>query len=148
MSKGDKKSTINKNKDADEAIQSMGANKDIESLSELASLVGAAQDALSDEMISRVASTFSEGMSMLDRVTRNEGLMHLVRTLDRPQNQRLLISLADALSTTANQMSASKPAKGGIGVLINLARDPATQEGLQLLSTLSKNLAQNMRENK
>ena len=48
---------------------------DLEQLSELATLVTSARDAMSDEIVSRVASALSEGITLLDRLTRNEGLM-------------------------------------------------------------------------
>jgi len=59
---------------------------DFQRLAEFAQLVTSAQDALSDDMVNRIASTFSEGITMLDRLTRNEGLTHLLRELDRTEN--------------------------------------------------------------
>ena len=121
---------------------------DIQGLSELASLVTAAQDALSDEMVSRMASAFSEGITLLDRVTRNDGLMRLVHVLDRPENQALLLGLADALSATSRELASSKPSKGGVGGMLKLARDPGTEEGLRMLSLFGKHLSESMRARK
>ncbi len=60
------------------------SENDLQRLVEFAQLVTSAQDALSDDMINRLASTMSEGISMLDRLTRNDGLTHLLREIDRP----------------------------------------------------------------
>ena len=45
---------------------------DLEQLYELSTLVTSARDALSDEMVARMSMAFSEGFSLLDRLTRNE----------------------------------------------------------------------------
>lgn len=121
-------------------------SKDIERLSELATIVTAAQDALSDEMVSRLASAFSEGMTLLDRVTRNEGLMRLIQVLDRPENQALLLGLADALSATSRDLASSEPARGGIGGMLRLVREPGTEEGLRMLSLFGQHLSDSVRE--
>ena len=69
------------------------SENDLQRLVEFAQLVTSAQDALSDDMINRLASTMSEGISMLDRLTRNDGLTHLLREIDRPENQRFIICM-------------------------------------------------------
>ena len=119
---------------------------DLEQLSELATLVTSAQDAMSDEIVTRMSSVFSEGISLLDRLTRNEGLMHLLRALDRPETQLLLISLADALSAMSREIAAAPPAKGGIVGMLQMAREPGTQEGLRMLSLLSQHMSESLRE--
>ena len=47
---------------------------DLQRLVEFAQLVTSAQDAMNDDIVNRLASTASEGMNMLDRLTRNQGL--------------------------------------------------------------------------
>jgi len=121
-------------------------NDDLQRLAELARLVTAAQDALSDEMVSRLASAFSEGITLLDRLTRNEGLMHLLREIDRPENQRFLICLSDAFTKASRDISAAPPAKGGVVGLCRLGCDPGTQEGLRLVSLIGEHLSESMRE--
>lgn len=115
-------------------------------LTELASIVSAARDALSDDMVSRLSSALSEGMILLDRVTRNKGLMRLMQVLERPESQKLLLSLSDALSSMSREIAVTEPAKGGIGNLIKLAADPGTQEGLRSLSLLGKYWGANLRD--
>lgn len=119
---------------------------DLDQLSELATLVAAARDALSDEMITRLASAFSEGITLLDRLTRNEGLMHLLHELDRPENQHFLVSLSNAFTEASRDIATAAPAKGGVMGLCRLACKPGTQEGIRLLSLIGEHLSESMRE--
>lgn len=123
----------------------MGDNS-LDSLMELATLVAAAQDALTDDMITRLSSVFSEGITLLDRLTRNEGLVRLLQVLDQPENQALLVGLSDALTLTSRDMAAAAPAKGGLFGMMKLASEPGTQEGLRMLSLLGQHLSESMRE--
>lgn len=119
---------------------------ELQQLSELATLVTSARDALSDEIVSRVASALSEGITLLDRLTRNEGLMRLLQVLDRPDCQYLLVGLADALTATSRDIASAAPAKGGVGDMLRIARQPGTQEGLRMLSLLGEHLSESMRK--
>lgn len=121
-------------------------NDSLSDLTELASIVSAARDALSDDMVSRLSSAFSEGITLLDRVTRNQGVMRLLQVLDKPESQKLLLSFADALTSMSRELATTEPAKGGIGCVIKLATDPGTQEGLRSLSTLGKYWSANLRQ--
>jgi hypothetical protein len=122
------------------------AMRDFAELSELATLVASARDAMSDEIVTRLSRVFSEGITLLDRLTRNEGLMRLLEVLDRPESQYLLIGLSKALSQMSREIAASPPASGGIGELWRLAREPGTQEGLRSLSLLGRYWSESMRE--
>ena len=126
--------------------ESMINNDNLEGLAELATLVAAAKDALTDDMVTRLAGVFSEGITLLDRLTRNEGLVRLLQVLDHPENQALLVGLSDALTLTSRDMASAAPAKGGIIGIMKLAREPGTQEGLRMLSLLGQNLSESMRE--
>lgn len=119
---------------------------DLQRLAELASIVAATQDALSDDMISRMASAFSEGLTLLDRLTRNEGLIRLLHILDTPEVQHLLVSLSHGLTKMSREFATTPPTKGGLVCLLRLARDPGTQEGLRSLSLLGKYMDESMRE--
>lgn len=119
---------------------------DIDRLAELATLVGAAQDALTDDMVSRLASAFSEGITLLDRLTRNEGLVHLLQELDRPENQHFLISLSNAFTAASRDIATAPPSKGGVIGLCKLGCNPGTQEGLRLVSLIGEHLSESMRE--
>lgn len=121
------------------------AESDLQSLTELTSIIAATQDALSDDMVSRLSGALSEGLALLDRLTRNEGLIRLLHSLDHPDNQVLLIALSKALTTTSQELSESQPAKGGIGGLLKIVSEPGTSEGIRILSSLSKHLSDGVR---
>lgn len=122
------------------------ATDDLQRLVEIAQLVTAGRDAMSDEIVTRLAGVMSEGLTLLDRLTRNEGLMHLLKVLDRQDTQYLLIALSDAIHAASQEIPANPPATGGLGCMLRVARDPGTQEGLRLLSVFGKHLSHSMRE--
>lgn len=122
------------------------ATDDLQRLVEIAQLVTAGRDAMSDEIVTRLAGVMSEGLTLLDRLTRNEGLMHLLKVLDRQDTQYLLIALSDAIHAASREIPANAPATGGLGCMLRVARDPGTQEGLRLLSVFGKHLSHSMRE--
>lgn len=118
----------------------------VNSLVEMINLLAAAKDSMSDEIVTRLARTASEGMTLLDRLTRNEGLMRLLQVLDRPESQYLLTSLADALGQMSRELATAPPAKGGIVGILRLACEPGTQEGLRALSLLGQYWNDSLRE--
>lgn len=118
----------------------------VNSLVEMINFLASAKDAMSDEIVTRLARTASEGMTLLDRLIRNEGLMRLLQVLDRPESQYLLMSLADALAKMSRELATAPPAKGGIMGLVQLARTPGTQEGLRALSLLGQYWNDSLRE--
>lgn len=118
----------------------------VASLVEMIHLTAAARDAMSDEIVTRLAATLSESMTLLDRLTRNDGLMRLLQVLDRPEVQYLLLSFGDALAQMSRDLANAPPAKGGITGLLKVASDPGTQEGLRSLSLLGKYWSESLRE--
>ena len=54
---------------------------DLQQLTELATLVTSARDAMTDDIVTRLSSAISEGITLLDRLTRNEGLIRLLQVL-------------------------------------------------------------------
>lgn len=118
----------------------------VNSLIEMLNLLASAKDAMSDEIVTRLARTVSEGLTLLDRITRNEGVMRLLQVLDRPESRYLLISLADALAKMSRELAAAPPAKGGVLGLLRLAREPGTQEGMRALSLLGQYWNDSLRE--
>lgn len=122
------------------------ATEYLQRLVEFAQLVTAGRDAMSDEIVTRLAGAMSEGLTLLDRLTRNEGLMHLLKVLDRQETQYLLVALSDAIHAASQEIPAAPPATGGLACMMRVARDPGTQEGLRLLSVFGKHLSHSMRE--
>lgn len=52
-------------------LAQMAQNGDLERVAQLARLVGSAQDAVTDEMVGRLAETVSGGMTLLDQINRS-----------------------------------------------------------------------------
>jgi uncharacterized protein YjgD (DUF1641 family) len=119
---------------------------DLKRIAELASLYAAAQDALTDDIVSRLASAMSEGLTLLDRMTRNEGLMRLLNVLDHPDVQCHLVSLANSVHDITRDIATAPPSKGGLVGLLKLAMEPGTQEGLRAMSIVGKHWGEGLRE--
>jgi len=115
------------------AISQLVANGDLDRLVALARTYGAAQDAMTDEMVGRLAETVSESLSLMDRLNR-AGLDRLVGSIER---------LADLLESTVSALDAAqrdgapRPA-GGFGGLWQLLRDPDNQESLRFLLAFAR----------
>ena len=67
------------------ALAEMVNNGDLDRLAKLARVYGSAEDALTDEMVGRLAETIGEGMSLLDQVNRS-GLEKAIPALARMAN--------------------------------------------------------------
>jgi len=119
---------------------------DLQRLVEFAQLVTSAQDAMSDDMVNRLASTMSEGIALLDRLTRNDGLTHLLREIDRPENQRFIICMSNAFTQASRELATAPPLGGGLGGLLKLISDPGVQEGLRLLAFVGSRMSTSLRE--
>jgi uncharacterized protein YjgD (DUF1641 family) len=137
------------------ALAEMVNNGDLERLSQLARVYHAAQDALTDEMVGRLAETLGEGMSLLDRVNRS-GFWRLVEVVERlestgaleriasslPQLLERLDMMAGLLSCLENAAKKSQalPATGGIGSLWHIMTDEKTVRSLQFLQSMSEQM--------
>ena len=119
---------------------------DLQRLVEFAQLVTSAQDAMNDDIVNRLTSTLSEGMNMLDRLTRNQGLLHMLREMDRPENQCFLICMSNAFTEASRELATTPPTGGGLSGLLKLAMDPGTQEGLRLLALVASRMSKGLRE--
>ena len=82
---------------------------------------------MSDEIVTRIAGTVSEGMTLLDRLTRNEGLMRLLKMLDHPDTQSWLIALSESIHVASREVASNPPAKGGVACLTRVVLEPGTQ---------------------
>ena len=136
------------------ALAEMVNNGDLDRLAKLARVYGSAEDALTDEMVGRVAETMAEGMSLLDRASRGgagrlvELLAHLQASgsLDRiattlPQlTERLamLENMLAAFETAAAETARAPRPAGGFGGLWSMMRDPDNQDALRYLINLGK----------
>jgi len=140
------------------ALVEMVNNGDLERLSQLARVYHAAQDALTDEMVGRLAETVGDGLSLLDRVNRS-GFWRLVEVMERLEStgalERIAISLPQLLERldmvsgmlscleNAAKSSKAQPAKGGIGSLWHIMTDEKTVNSLQFLLNMSEQMQEN-----
>lgn len=122
------------------AIADLVNNGDLDRLVGLARLVGSAQDALSDDIVSRLALIAGELMCLVDRMARNRSFLQTLDLLGREDVQSALADMLNGLVAAREQTAAQPPAKGGLGGLLALARDPGTQQGLVFLSAFGRGL--------
>lgn len=138
------------------ALAELVNNGDLDRLAKLARVYGSAEDALSDEMIGRIAETAAEGMSLLDRLNRG-GAGRLVELLARLEASGDLHRIADAVPRlvdrldmlesilhgfeAAGQATEKGPrAAGGVGGLWSMLREPDNQDALRFLINLGKEM--------
>ena len=129
---------------------------DLHRLAKLARVYASAEDALSDEMISRLTETVGNGLSLLDRASRG-GAEHVVGMLEDLQQSGALERLATMLPQLTERLTtvqdvllqvdaaaaasqAAPPSKGGIAGLWQMMRDPETQDTLRFVLAVGKTL--------
>jgi uncharacterized protein YjgD (DUF1641 family) len=131
------------------------ADGDMERLAQLARVYGAMQDALSEEIIGRLAEAASEGLSLLDRLNRG-GAGRLVEMLAKLEASGSLQRVANLLPTFVDRLdmvgglleameSAAKQAEaerteGGIVSMYKMMTDPRTQETLRFMLALGQHM--------
>ncbi len=116
-------------------------NGDLARVVQLARLLGAAQDSVTDEMIVRLTDLISGAMTLLDRLNRS-GLDRLVAALpcmvemfERLEQEHVVDDLMHSLDKVT---ATSTPARGGLKGLWSIAREADTQEALSFVLLLSK----------
>ena len=116
------------------AITQLIQNGDLDRLIGLARIVGAAQDALSDDIVSRLAEAMSDGLSLLEKVNRS-GLDRLLEALGR---ENLVDNFFDCLSRATEEARMAEPSSGGIGGLWKIVKDPDTQDVMRFAISFGK----------
>ncbi len=120
-------------------LTTMLDNGDLQRVAQLARVIGAVQDALSDEMIVRLGELVSGSMTLLDRLNRSgldrvlPALPGLVEALDRMLQQHLLEDMLVCMDEATAHAGRATPAGGGLKGLWSIAREPETQETLRFL---------------
>lgn len=138
------------------ALAELVNNGDLDRLAKLARVYGSAEDALSDEMVGRIAETAAEGLSLLDRLTRggafrmvemlaqleaSGSLQRIAETLPRlAQKLDMLERMLHAFETAAAKSAAEEKAGGGLGGMWRLMADADNQESLRYLMKVGKEL--------
>jgi uncharacterized protein YjgD (DUF1641 family) len=131
------------------------ADGDVERLAQLARVYGAAQDAMSEEIIGRLAEAASEGLSLLDRLNRG-GAGRLVEMLAKLEASGSLKRVAELLPTfvdrldmvggllesmeTAAKQAEAERTEGGIVAMYKMMTDPRTQETLRFMLALGQHM--------
>jgi uncharacterized protein YjgD (DUF1641 family) len=138
------------------SIARMVRDGDLERIVQLARVYGSAEDALSDEMIGRLAETVAEALSLMDRLSRG-GVLRLVEMMERMQAsgalERIAVTLPKlmerlesvehvlgSLEAAVDETSRLPAPSGGLGGTWQVLRDPQAQRSLQLLQNFGKHL--------
>ncbi|MCP5155072.1 MAG: hypothetical protein H6983_12950 [Ectothiorhodospiraceae bacterium] len=135
------------------AITQMVESGDLERLAALARLYASAEDALTDDMIARVAEALGEGMSLLDRFSRC-GAGRLVETLAQLEASGSLDRLCSSIPRLAERMdamlgafdaagataAAAPKSSGGVFAAVSMLSDADNQDALRYLISIGKEL--------
>ncbi len=122
------------------AVSELVENGDLDRIVRLARVVGSMEDAVNDEMISRLAGVFGEGLCLLDRLTRNGGLSRLLDLVLREEVQTAVVRLAEAVVAASQEVDARPRPRGGALGLWKIMSQPENQEALQFLGLFGKHL--------
>ena len=120
------------------AISRMAENGDLDRVVNLSRVLGAAGDALSDDIIARFAETGGELLCIADRLSRSEGLMRLLDLLEREHIVNTLADMGEAAA--AAKASHTPSSKGGIPGMLKTMSDPDVQDALKFFATLFREL--------
>jgi hypothetical protein len=126
--------------DAIGVITQLADNGDLERIAHAARLLGAAEDALNEEMIARLAGVVTDGLSLLEQLSRNNALDRILTFFLRPEVQNVLVRWGEALLGASNDYQQLPPPRGGIGNWWRLLRDPANQQAMQFFGLFGKHL--------
>ena len=138
------------------ALVQLVENGDLQRLVRLARVYSSAEDAVTEEMVGRMAETVGNGLSLLDRLSRGGG-ERIVAMLERLENTGALEKLAatlprvldrldqvhDMLECIENAAAASEQSRrspGGVGGLWRIMKDSEAQDTLAFLMLAGRNL--------
>ena len=99
-------------------------------------LMESAADAMSDDIIGRLAETSGELLCIADRLARSEGLLRLLDLLEREHIVNSLVDLGEAAA--AAKASHAPSSGGGVGGMLKTMSDPDVQDALKFFATLLK----------
>lgn len=142
--------------DALPAVAEMVRTGDLQRVTRYARMLGAAEDAVTDDMIGRFAALAGEATMMVDGLNRS-GVTKLIDLLDQMNNSGALDRIAAKLPALVDNLEmienmftclaeASKEAKnapapgGGIFALLAMMRDPENQKALQFFLAVGRRM--------
>ncbi|CDQ10992.1 conserved protein of unknown function [Acidithiobacillus ferrivorans] len=123
---------------AQEALAELVNNGDLDRLVQLARLIGSAQDAMSDEMISRMAGMAGDALCLVDRITRAGTAERLLEVAEQIEKTHVMTDLLQSLAGAAEESAHAPTPKGGVGGLWEIIRQPETQQTIQFLILVGK----------
>lgn len=138
------------------ALSEMVASGDLDRVIELTRVLASAEDAVTDDMVGRLAETIGEGVSVVDRLNR-AGVGHLVDVLEQlegngaleriaasipkmAEQMQVMEDLAACLEAAARESARQPPMRGGIGGLMQMMRDRENQEFLRFMFAFGREL--------
>jgi uncharacterized protein YjgD (DUF1641 family) len=137
-------------------ISEMVENGDLRRVVDMARVLGAAEDALTDDMIGRFAGVMGEAVSVVDRLNRsgvgrlvevlekldsNGGLERIAMGLPKMTEQlELLQDMSGCLTRATEEMQEQPPAKGGLGGILKIVRDRENQEFLRFVMAFGRQM--------
>ncbi len=113
------------------AIAALVENGDLDRLVALARLIGGMSDALSDDIVTRLAETVGNALVLIDRLTRGGLADRLVVLADTVERSNLLADLMQALERAAADDAGKPRPAGGLGGLWQVLKDPEIQAALR-----------------
>ena len=113
------------------ALSGLIENGDLDRIVALARTVGGASDALSDDIVARLADLAGEGLALADRATLDGLAMRLLSLADHVEGSGIPRALIGALAQARKDVAAAPPVKGGVGGLISLMSRKDSQEAMQ-----------------
>ncbi len=142
--------------DALPAIAEMVRTGDLERIVRYARVVGAAEDAVTDDMIGRFATLGAEATVMVDRLNTSGvtklidllGQMNSTGALDRIaqrlpaliENLELIENLFGCLAEASKEVKSAPEPGGGLFPLLAMMRDPENQKALQFFMALGRRM--------
>ncbi len=135
----------------------MVENGDLERIAQLARLLGAMEDAVTDDMVGRFADLAGDSVTVLDRLNRS-GVGKLIDVLDRLNNLGALDKMAErlpalvanlelaekllgCLGEAAQEVKTAPPSRAGLMRLLRIARDPQNQRSIEFALALSRRIS-------
>lgn len=131
-------------------------NGDLQRIVDIARTVAAAEDAMNDDMVGRLAQMGAGALNVIDRLNRS-GVERLIDILDKLHSSGSLDILADrlprmiehielvdrlagCLSQGAQDAEQLPPPPGGVMAMLRLMGDPDNQAALQFLMSVGKRM--------
>ena len=142
--------------DALPAIAEMVRTGDLERITRYARVMGAAEDAVTDDMIGRFATLAGEATMMVDRLNTSGvtklidllGQLNSTGALDRiaqqlpalVENLALIENLFGCLAEASKEVKTAPAPGGGLMPLLSMMRDPENQKALQFMMAVGRRM--------